>query len=116
VAQTYSGKVKHMTETLVAAEQHDGFSFVNIRSPCVTFNQVDTFATYRGKIAITEEEAKQEMCQAYTAIAMAGDKVPLGIFFQVKRPTLDGSFHEMAKAAAEKFGVPTMEEIVESFA
>ena len=37
VARTFSGDIKGTTQTLVAAIEHPGFSFVEILSPCVTF-------------------------------------------------------------------------------
>ena len=116
VARSFSGDKRQLVPILKAALKHKGFALVDVISPCVTFNQKDTFASYKGRIAVTDEEAKEELCAAYTTIASAGDQVPLGIFFQVKRPTLDGSFHAQAKEAAEKHGVPTMEQILESFA
>jgi len=117
VAQSYSGKIKHMQETIVAAERHRGFSFVNIVSPCVTFNKVDTFASYKGRVAISEQDAQEELAAAYRfLLEPRGDEIPLGVFFQAERPTFDGSYFGKAAAAREKHGVPTMEEILESFA
>jgi 2-oxoglutarate ferredoxin oxidoreductase subunit beta len=116
IAQCYSGKIKHMRETLIAAEQHEGFSFVNIRSPCVTFNKVDTFAHYKGRVAFTEEEAKGTLAEACAYLMRTGDEVPLGTFYQAKRPTYDGSWFTRAEKAVKDHGVPTMEEILEEFA
>jgi 2-oxoglutarate ferredoxin oxidoreductase subunit beta len=117
VAQSYSGKIKHMRETLIAAQQHEGFSFVNIRSPCVTFNQVDTFKAYKTKVAFTEEEAKGTLAEAMQfLLGGPADQVPLGTFYQAKLPTFDGGWREMAKRTTGKFGTPTMEEILDGFA
>jgi len=117
VAQSYSGKIKHMRETLIAAQRHEGFSFVNIRSPCVTFNKVDTFKAYKTRIAETEEEAKSTLADAcHFLMSRPDDEVPLGTFYQVQRPTFDGSWREMSSKVTEERGTPTLEEILEGFA
>ena len=43
VAQSYSANIKHLKQTLIDAEKHPGFSFVNVISPCPTFNKNVTF-------------------------------------------------------------------------
>lgn len=46
VAQTYAVDMKTMTEIIKAAVLHRGFSYVNIFTPCVTFNRFNTFQWY----------------------------------------------------------------------
>lgn len=43
VAQGSSGNPKQLVSLIKQAMQHQGFSFVNIYSPCVTFNKVFTY-------------------------------------------------------------------------
>jgi len=47
VAQSFSSNVKQLTEVIEAAIAHKGFSFVNVFSPCVTFNKVNTYDWFR---------------------------------------------------------------------
>ncbi|RLJ70404.1 2-oxoglutarate ferredoxin oxidoreductase subunit beta [Hydrogenivirga caldilitoris] len=56
VAQTFSGNPKHMTEVFKEAISHRGFAFVNVLSPCPTFNKVDTFKYYREKVKDVNSE------------------------------------------------------------
>jgi 2-oxoglutarate ferredoxin oxidoreductase subunit beta len=118
VAQTFSGNVKHMRSTIVAAERHPGFSFVNVISPCVTFNRVDTFATFKSRVALSEAEASEHLAEAYRFLLEAGTagQIPLGTFFEVHRDTFDGAQEKQARKAQEKLGVPSMEQVLESFA
>jgi len=117
VAQCYSGKIKHMRETFIAAQKHEGFSFVNVRSPCVTFNKVDTFRAYKGRVAISEEAAKETLAEACAHLLGAKDgEIPLGTFYQAKKPTYDGGWIDRARKVREELGTPTMDEILESFA
>jgi 2-oxoglutarate/2-oxoacid ferredoxin oxidoreductase subunit beta len=116
VAQSYSANVKHLKQTLIDAERHPGFSFVNVISPCHTFNKEKTFAYYKSRVSVTEDEARTDLGEAYNHILGNQGKTVLGTFYQVHRPTYDGSQAAMAHAAAEREGVPTMEELLESFA
>jgi len=63
VAQAFSGDIKTMTEILEKALQHKGFALVNIFSPCVTYNKVNTYDYYKDNLVnidaplATREEA-----------------------------------------------------------
>lgn len=47
IGQTFASHAQQHTQTLEAAIEHDGFSLVNVYSPCVTFNDVDTYEYFR---------------------------------------------------------------------
>jgi 2-oxoglutarate ferredoxin oxidoreductase subunit beta len=47
VAQTMSSDLKGMTSLIEQGIQHEGFSFINVYSPCVTFNKVNTYDWFK---------------------------------------------------------------------
>ena len=47
LGQTFASHAKRHQETIEAAINHDGFALVNVFSPCVTFNDVDTYDYFR---------------------------------------------------------------------
>jgi len=47
VAQGFSANIKELTEIIEAALKHKGFSLVNIFSPCVTFNKINTYDWFK---------------------------------------------------------------------
>ena len=51
VAQGFSGDVKQLTNIIKAAIEHKGFSHVNIFSPCVTFNRINTFEWFKERLS-----------------------------------------------------------------
>ncbi|GEL08855.1 thiamine pyrophosphate-dependent enzyme [Salisediminibacterium halotolerans] len=55
VAQAYSGNIKELSTILKRAIEHRGFSHVNIFSPCVTFNKVNTYDFYKEHLTIAEK-------------------------------------------------------------
>jgi 2-oxoacid:acceptor oxidoreductase, beta subunit, pyruvate/2-ketoisovalerate family len=50
IGQTFSSDARGHTEVVQKAVEHDGFGFVNVYSPCVTFNDVDTYDYFRDSI------------------------------------------------------------------
>jgi len=55
VAQTFSSDSQRHTEVVKEAIEHDGFGLVNVYSPCVTFNDVDTYDYFRDAIVDVDE-------------------------------------------------------------
>ncbi|RKD24303.1 2-oxoacid ferredoxin oxidoreductase [Ammoniphilus oxalaticus] len=55
VAQTMSSDLRGMTDLIQKAIQHKGFSFVNVFSPCVTFNKINTYDWFRENVKSLNE-------------------------------------------------------------
>ncbi|MFB6141899.1 MAG: thiamine pyrophosphate-dependent enzyme, partial [Halorientalis sp.] len=55
IAQSFSSDSQRHTEIVQQAIEHDGFGFVNVYSPCVTFNDVDTYDYFRDTIVDLDE-------------------------------------------------------------
>jgi 2-oxoglutarate ferredoxin oxidoreductase subunit beta len=47
VAQSFSTDLKELTSLIEAGIKHDGFSFINVFSPCVTYNKVNTYDWFK---------------------------------------------------------------------
>lgn len=110
VAQTYAGNPKHMTEIIEAAIEHKGFAFVNVLSPCPTYNKIDTFKYYKGKLVDINKElghdpsnkakALEHASHALDADTDPNAKIPIGIFYKTEEvPT----FEEKVQALKEKY-------------
>ncbi|GAD52427.1 2-oxoglutarate oxidoreductase, beta subunit [Halarchaeum acidiphilum MH1-52-1] len=56
IAQSFSSNALRHQEIVQQAIEHDGFSLVNTFSPCVTFNDVDTYDYFRDSIVDLDEE------------------------------------------------------------
>jgi 2-oxoglutarate ferredoxin oxidoreductase subunit beta len=104
VAQCYSSEGKVTQEIIKKAIEHKGFSFVNVVSPCPTFNKLDTFDSYKGNI--TAVPADHDTSDLNAALALANKarmstagKTMTGIFFDVDRPTLLDRLGEIQKKA-----------------
>jgi 2-oxoglutarate ferredoxin oxidoreductase subunit beta len=50
VAQSFSSDLKQLTSLIEQGIAHKGFSFINVFSPCVTFNKVNTYDWFKENI------------------------------------------------------------------
>lgn len=50
VAQSFSSDLKGLTSLIEQGIQHKGFSLINVYSPCVTFNKINTYDWFKENI------------------------------------------------------------------
>ena len=50
IAQGFSKELNELASLIEAGIQHVGFSFINVFSPCVTFNKVNTYDWYSQRL------------------------------------------------------------------
>lgn len=85
VARGFSGEQKHLTELIKQAIQHKGFSFLDVFSPCVTYNKDNTFQWFRPRVKKLEEDAGYDSTNWLGAVEKAliwGDEIFIGKFFE----------------------------------
>jgi 2-oxoglutarate ferredoxin oxidoreductase subunit beta len=85
IAQSFSSDSQRHTEIVREAIEHDGFGFVNVYSPCVTFNDVDTYDYFRDAIVDVGDEEFGHDRSDYDAakdLIMDRDKEYQGVIYQ----------------------------------
>lgn len=87
VARGYSAKPKQLAELYKAAIAHEGFSFIQILSPCVMFNR--TYDELDAAIVPLEGAHDTSNFAAAMGLALDTQTEHLGVFYQAQRPTLD---------------------------
>lgn len=55
VAQSFSNDLKGLTRLIEQATEHKGFAFINVFSPCVTFNKVNTYDWFKQNLTKLDE-------------------------------------------------------------
>ena len=92
VARGYSANPKHLVEMIKGAITHKGFSFLDVFSPCVTYNKDNTYKWFRPRVKPLEDEGHdptnfhKSMDKAY----LWGDEIPIGLFWhRTDLPTLE---------------------------
>ena len=93
VARGFSGQPKHLVELYKAGIQHNGFALIDVFSPCVTFNKLNTYQYFRERIyKLEDEEHDTGSFHAAMDKALEWDpKIPIGLFYRNPdpRPPLD---------------------------
>ncbi len=99
VARAYSGKIKELVDIIGRAIDHEGYSFVQAISPCVTFNDIYE----KARAGQTELEATHDPTDRNAALMAAlGDPFKTGIFYLKPRQTLDQALEAQKKSAMTK--------------
>ncbi len=86
VARGFSGHGKHLLSTIKQAIEHNGFSLVDVFSPCVTFNHDNTYDFFRQRIKKLEEEGHDpsDWRSACEKAMSWDDEIFTGVYFQDK--------------------------------
>ncbi|MFC6721896.1 2-oxoacid:ferredoxin oxidoreductase subunit beta [Halobacteriaceae bacterium SHR40] len=83
IAQSFSSDSKRHAEIVQEAVEHDGFGFVNVYSPCVTFNDVDTYDYFRDTLVDLKEDGHDRTdLEAAKKAILSGDKEYQGVIYQ----------------------------------
>lgn len=92
VARAFSGNKEHLAKVITAAIRHKGYALVDILQPCVSFNKVNTFGWYNERVyELGDDHNPADYAQAMQRGAEFGDKIPIGILYDVERQT----YHEV---------------------
>ena len=95
VARGFSAEQKHLTELIKQGIQHKGFSFLDVFSPCVTYNHDNTFQWLRSRVKKLEDDAAYDPADWMAAMGKSllwGDEIPIGKFFErTDVPSLHGA-------------------------
>lgn len=111
VGRSYALDVRHLKETLKAAILHKGSALVDVLQTCPTYNDINTKEWYSGTDLPTKaprlykledtgydgvvkdptdaNEINQKKVQAIARSFEWGDKIPIGLFYQIEQPTFE---------------------------
>src|ERR1700704_952819 len=85
IARGFSAEQKHLTELIKQGIQHKGFSFIDVFSPCVTYNHDNTFQWFRPRVKKLEDNPSYDPSDFQAAMEKSllwGDEIPIGLFFE----------------------------------
>lgn len=112
IARGYAGKIKLLADLFIKAIQHPGFAFIDVLSPCATFH--DTYKIIAPRVADIPATHNVEDKLAAFQLALETEKIYLGIFYQVKKPTLEEKLQNI-RQQAQKDGKGNLEKLIARF-
>ena len=86
VAQSFSSDLKELTALIEAGINHKGFSLINVFSPCVTFNKVNTYDWFKENIKKLDDIEGYDSSNRMIAMKtlMENDGLVTGLIYQNK--------------------------------
>lgn len=136
VARGFTGDVPHLTDLIIAATQHKGFALIDVFQPCVSFNKINTHEFFKERVYKLEEVEGYDKTNLEEAYKVAGqmpgalrgegtgegsgdspEKIPIGIFYQVEKPTYEDTDVGLKKGPPAKADISNVDigPILESF-
>ncbi len=91
VSRGFSGNADHLSTIIENALSHKGFSLVDVLSPCVTYNKIQTYQWFRDRVYTleAEEHDTNDLKQAISKSYEWESKIPIGVFYKADKPTYD---------------------------
>jgi 2-oxoglutarate ferredoxin oxidoreductase subunit beta len=91
VARGFSGDPKQLTSLLKSAMTYNGYSLVEVLSPCVTYNKMNTYKWFQSHIRDVDSEPDYDSKDRSQAISLFDnrEKLPVGLLFKEKAPSFD---------------------------
>jgi 2-oxoglutarate ferredoxin oxidoreductase subunit beta len=95
LARGFSAHPKLLVDLLKQALDHDGFSIVEVMSPCVTYNKINTYAWFKENVFYVDERPEYDAADRGQAfeLLMKSEKIPLGVLFKESRATFETLTH-----------------------
>ncbi len=115
IARGYSYDVKHLKDLILRGINHKGFALIDVLQPCPTYNNLQTKEWFEGIVEDEEtgarvkgnprvykleesgydpvvknpanlEEVEHKMSQAFLKTQEWGDRIPIGVLYQIDQP------------------------------
>ena len=97
VARAYAGDIPKLTQLIIEANKHQGFSFIDILQPCITFNKQLTHQFFQeNTYQLDKLYDPTNKFLAYEKAQEFGLKqIPLGVFYQVNKPSYESQIPQI---------------------
>ncbi len=104
VARSFAGDIKHVAEMVVAGIEHQGFSFIQVLSPCVTFVGKEQFPEIKRRLHYLEDDLDYDFskrCEAFKVVDET-DRISVGVIYRQARPTYTDKMRALRKKLTER--------------
>ncbi|MFP3867186.1 MAG: 2-oxoacid:ferredoxin oxidoreductase subunit beta [Desulfobacteraceae bacterium] len=93
VARGFAGMIDHLAGLIQQGIAHPGFALIDILQPCVSFNQVNTFAWYKKRCYELPPDYNPSDWEAAIKVSQEwGERIPMGVIYRNQRPAFEDHF------------------------
>ncbi|NJL71127.1 MAG: 2-oxoacid:ferredoxin oxidoreductase subunit beta [Candidatus Competibacteraceae bacterium] len=117
IARAFSGEQKHLADIIAGAIEHKGFSLVDVFSPCVTYNKINTYPFFKERVYKLEDEGwdPTDFHKSMEKAFEWGDKIPLGVIYKADMPTYEDGELAFKKGPLVKQSLKADKKMFDSF-
>jgi 2-oxoglutarate ferredoxin oxidoreductase subunit beta len=121
IARGFSGDPKQLSTLIEKGMKHKGFALVEVLSPCVTHNKVNTYQWFKKNIYSLDDDSNynpRNKMKAWKKLSTE-EKIPVGLIYTEKRPSYEDLVFgkEANPIVSDDLGVDVsrLEKIMEKF-
>lgn len=91
VARGFSGEQKQLVDLIAGGIAHKGFALIDVYSPCVTYNKINTYPWFKERVYKLEDEGwdPSNFQNSLLKSFEWGDKIPLGVLYKDEQTTYE---------------------------
>ena len=119
VSRGFSGKPKQLEELIQQSINFSGFSFVDVLSPCVTLNKLNTYNWFKERIYDLNDEKEgfnsSNIADAFKKGLEWGNRVPIGLFYKKVIEKNEQIFNVLKLPITRNQTLKISQDIMESF-
>jgi 2-oxoglutarate ferredoxin oxidoreductase subunit beta len=100
VARGYAMDIPYLKDLIKQAVSHQGFSFIDILQPCLIYHNVTPYFqknVYKLDHDTSDFETALKKAREWDYCFDKDQRVPIGIFYQKERPTLESQWPQLKK-------------------
>ncbi len=104
VARGFSGEQKHLVDMIAGGMAHKGFALIDVFSPCVTYNKINTYPWFKERVYKLEDKG-WDAGDFYKSIEKSyewGDTIPVGVLYKTDMPTYEDGEPNLQKGPLVK--------------
>jgi 2-oxoglutarate ferredoxin oxidoreductase subunit beta len=107
IARGFSGNPKHLATLIIEGIAHNGFSLIEVLSPCVTHNKVNTYKWFKDNIVNLDDDKNYSAKKRGGALEALSDqnKIPVGLIYREERP----SFEDLSLSSETPIALATLD-------
>jgi 2-oxoglutarate ferredoxin oxidoreductase subunit beta len=121
IGRGFAGEVGPLAALLESALRHKGFSLVEVLSPCVTHNRVNTYDWFKGRLLRAESEPGHGPGDRQRAWALLDEpeRLSVGLIYREEKPPFEETMLEGFNGPLVRQNlapnVPVLEKVLEEF-
>ena len=120
VARAFSGDPAHMAGLIKEGILHKGFALIEVLSPCVSFNDLNTSEWFKQRVYKLEQvghdpaDMGKALEKSLEAENSGWSKIPIGLFYRKERPTYSELDIMLKKGPLVDQPNPTKQQVLET--